>query len=158
VQRRSIKSFTHLHPHDVVIAWHHQSRRSHPIVGGARIGRIIDRARTYEERLVRASGDDATQLTSRLQVLSRRAALISWAIGLSVVCALLVSLVVTGLFLSAALAIDLTLPIAIGFVIALLSLALALVLFLREVVIANAAMTFGGTKPAKEAKGKKPTS
>jgi hypothetical protein len=122
----------------------------------SRIGRIIDRARTYEERLERSTGDAATQLTSRLQALSRRAALISWAIGLSVICALLVSLVVTGLFLSAALAIDLTLPIAIGFVVALLSLALALLLFLREVVIANAAMTFGGTKVAKEAKGKKP--
>jgi hypothetical protein len=61
---------------------------------------------------------------------------------------LLVSLVVAALFVSASLRIDLSLPIAIAFVIALLSLAAALLLFLREVFIATAALTFGGTRVA----------
>jgi hypothetical protein len=37
-------------------------------------------------------------------------------------------------------------PIAIAFVIALLSLAAALVYFLREVFIATASLTFGGVR------------
>src|SRR5688500_17350992 len=98
-----------------------------------RIGRIIDRARAMEEQLDAASSEAAAELHSRLAVLSRRAALISRAIGLCVVCGLLVSLVVAGLFIGAALRIDLSVPISVGFVIALLSLATAMVFFLREI-------------------------
>lgn len=109
----------------------------------ARIGRIIDRARAMEERLEDASRDLAADLHQRLRVLSRRATLISLAIGLCVLCGLLVSLVVAGLFIGAALRIDLAVPIAIAFVVALLSLASAMVCFLQEVFIATASLTFG---------------
>ena len=108
-----------------------------------RIGRIIDRARAMEDRLESASDELAQELHQRLDVLSRRASLISFAIGLCVVCGLLVSLVVAGLFVGAGLRIDLSAPIGIAFVIALLSLASAMVCFLREVFIATAAMKFG---------------
>jgi hypothetical protein len=108
-----------------------------------RIGRIIDRARAMEEQLEAASDAAAAELHARLDVLSRRAALISRAIGLCVLCGLLVSLVVAGLFVGAALRIDLSIPISIAFVVALLSLAAAMVCFLREVFIATAALTFG---------------
>ncbi len=54
-------------------------------------------------------------------MLSKRATLINRAIGLSVMCGLLVSLVVAALFISSALGINLDAPIAITFVIALLS-------------------------------------
>jgi hypothetical protein len=67
---------------------------------------------------------------------------------LCVLCGLLVSLVVAALFVSALLQIELALPIAVVFVIALLSLAAALLLFLREVFIATASLTFGGTRVA----------
>jgi hypothetical protein len=108
-----------------------------------RIGRIIDRARLMEEQLDAATDSAAAELHARLAVLSRRAALISRAIGLCVVCGLLVSLVVAGLFVGAALRIDLSIPISVAFVVALLSLATAMVFFLREVFIATAALTFG---------------
>ena len=62
--------------------------------------------------------------------------------------ALLVSLVVAALFVSALLRMDLVLPIAVAFVIALLSLAAALLHFLREVFIATGSLTFGGTRRA----------
>lgn len=114
-----------------------------------RIGRIIDRARAMEDKLETASEEKAAELHERLRVLSKRAALISRAIGLCVLCGLLVSLVVAGLFIAAALQIDIEAPIAIGFVVALLSLALALVYFLREIIIANASMTFGGARPGR---------
>ncbi|MET0498252.1 MAG: DUF2721 domain-containing protein [Steroidobacteraceae bacterium] len=111
-----------------------------------RIGRIIDRARSMEEKLPHANALDAAALHERLSDLSRRATLINRAIGLCVLCGLLVSLVVAALFVSASLRIDLAMPIAIAFVIALLSLAAALLCFLREVFIATASQTFGGVR------------
>lgn len=112
-----------------------------------RVGRIIDRARLMEDRLPHATAEQAEDLHQRLRVLSKRATLINRAIGLSVMCGLLVSLVVAALFISYSLAIDLTTPIAIAFVVALLSLAAALVYFLREVILATNALTFGGVRP-----------
>jgi len=101
-----------------------------------------------EARLPHATPDDARELHSRLRVLSRRATLINRAIALCVLSGLLVSLVVAALFVSSSLRIDLASPIAVTFVIALLSLAAALLLFLREVFIATRSLTFGGTRPA----------
>ena len=119
-----------------------------------RIGRIIDRARVIEERLPSASPELADELHARLRSLSRRATLINRAIALCVLCGLLVSLVVAALFVSSSLRIDLTTPIAIASVIALLSLATALVHFLREVFLATSSLTFGGVRK-QEGKGSK---
>ena len=114
----------------------------------SRIGRIIDRARIVEDRLDTATPEISRDLHARLRVLSRRATLINRAIALAVLSALLVSLVVAALFVSALLRMDLVLPIAVAFVIALLSLAAALLHFLREVFIATGSLTFGGTRRA----------
>lgn len=111
-----------------------------------RIGRIIDRARIMEDRLHTATAELSRELHARLRVLSRRATLINRAMALCVLSGLLVSLVVAALFVSASLRIDLALPIAVAFVIALLSLAAALLHFLREVFIATASLTFGGVR------------
>lgn len=111
-----------------------------------RIGRIIDRARTMEERLPNVTAEVAQDLHDRLRVLARRATLINRAIALCVTCGLLVSLVVAALFISSALRIDLATPIAVVFVIALLCLAAALIYFLREVFMATAALSFGGLR------------
>jgi len=58
------------------------------------------------------------------------------------------SLVVTALFVSASLRIDLAVAIAVAFVIALLRLAASLLHFLREVFIATRSLALGGTRPA----------
>jgi hypothetical protein len=116
----------------------------------ARIGRIIDRARAMEDQLRGAPPELSEHLHKRLRVLSKRATLINRAIGLCVLCGLLVSLVVAALFISSSLRIDLTTPIAAAFVIALLSLALALVYFLREVFLATNALDFGGVRKNSE--------
>jgi hypothetical protein len=113
-----------------------------------RVGRIIDRARLMEDRLPQATAEQADELHERLRVLSKRATLINRAIGLSVTCGLLVSLVVAALFISYSLAIDLATPIAITFVIALICFAAALVYFLREVILATNALSFGGVRPS----------
>jgi hypothetical protein len=99
-----------------------------------------------EEQLTQAAPDIAVDLHARLLVLSRRAKLINRAIALSVLSGILVSLVVASLFVSAVLKIDLALPVAIAFVAALLSLASALIGFLREVFIATESLRFGGMR------------
>src|SRR5690606_41821564 len=116
-----------------------------------RIGRIIDRARLMEAELPNASPEEADDLHERLKVLSKRATLINRAIALCVLCGLLVSLVVAALFVSAALQFELGLPIAIMFVTALLSLAAALIYFLREVFMATEMLSFGGVRRSKAA-------
>jgi hypothetical protein len=112
-----------------------------------RVGRIIDRARTMEDRLVTASPEQAEEYHKLLRVLSKRATLINRAIGLSVTCGFLVSLVVAALFISSSLGINLDAPIAITFVVALACLAAGLVYFLREVILATNSLTFGGVRP-----------
>jgi hypothetical protein len=111
-----------------------------------RIARIIDRARPMEERLATVDPDTARELHNRLKVLSRRATFINRAIALCVLSGLLVSLVVGALFVSSSWRLDLALPISIAFVIALFSLAVSLVYFLREVFIATASLSFGGLR------------
>lgn len=111
-----------------------------------RIGRIIDRARLMEERLEKADPETARALHARLKVLSRRATFINRAIGLCVLSGLLVSLVVAALFVSSSLRLDLAAPISVAFVVALFSLAVSLVYFLREVFIATSMLSFGGAR------------
>jgi len=115
----------------------------------ARIGRIIDRARLMEAELAAATPEVAEDIHRRLKVLFKRATLINRAIALCVMCGLLVSLVVAALFVSSALNLELALPIAIVFVVALLSLAAAMLYFLREVFIATSALSFGGLRMPK---------
>lgn len=107
-----------------------------------RLVRIVDRARLTEEQLLAAVDERARELHGRLSVLAKRAKLISRAIALTVLCAVLVPIVIVTLFVSALLQINLEWPIAIVFIVALVSLATGLVYFLREVFVATAVLTF----------------
>ena len=106
---------------------------------------VVDTSKPVEVGRIAVPG----AVGERLKVLSKRATLINRAIALCVLCGLLVSLVVAALFVSSALQLELAVPIAVVFVVALLSLAAALVYFLREVFIATAALSFGGVRGAK---------
>ena len=107
-----------------------------------RLVRIVDRARVAEEQLLAAVDARAEELHERLSVLAKRARLISRAIALTVLCAVLVPIVIVSLFISALLQINLEWPIACVFIVALVSLATGLVYFLREVFVATAVLTF----------------
>jgi hypothetical protein len=115
-------------------------------VFASRIARIIDRARVMEDQLAKSGPESTGDLYARLAVLSKRAKLVNRAIGLSVLSGILVSFVVAALFVSAVLKIDLSLAIAIAFVLALLGLASAFIYFLREVFIATESLRFGSVK------------
>lgn len=112
----------------------------------SRIARIIDRARLMEAKLANADAETARDLQVFLKVLSRRATFINRAIALCVLSGLLISLVVAALFVSSSLRLDLAMGISITFVIALFSLAVSLVYFLREVFLATRSLSFGGIR------------
>jgi len=108
-----------------------------------RLVRIVDRARSTEEQLSSAADTHAKELHERLFVLAKRAKLISRAIALTVLCAVLVPIVIVSLFISAMLQINMEWPIAMVFIVALVSLAVGLVYFLREVFVATSVLTIG---------------
>ena len=108
-----------------------------------RLGRIIDRARVLECRLDSASAELHPALRADLTTLSRRAKLISRAITLCTATALLVCTVIAVLFLSAFLRFDLSIPVALLFIAAMLAFFLGLLWFLREIYVATVNLRIG---------------
>lgn len=108
-----------------------------------RLARVIDRARRLEEAARSSSGQPLEERRGELVVMALRARLMNRAITLSTGSALLVALVVVLLFLSALLDFNATLPVAGLFILAMLSLIGALLLFLREVFLAIKALKIG---------------
>lgn len=103
-----------------------------------RLTRLIDRARVLQEQ-----GRDSGQDTGRsgrleLQGQKQRMGLILKAIGFCTVTMLLVALVVAIVFISVVAQIDLALVVVPLFVLAMLCLMVAVLLFLREVQLATA--------------------
>jgi shikimate kinase len=107
-----------------------------------RLARVVDRARAVEQRLVDHPGDKAP-LLSELEVLARRAGYIYKAISLAAIAALLVALVVVGLFAAAFLGIKLDATIALLFVGGMVCLAAGFIAFFVEVRIAVASLRIG---------------
>lgn len=108
-----------------------------------RLARIVDRARVLEDRMPEATAAVAEAMHTELATLAHRARLINRAITLSVLSALLVCVVIVGLFVSAYLAPDLTRGVATLFGTALLALIAALLVFLREIYLATATLRIG---------------
>jgi hypothetical protein len=108
-----------------------------------RLGRVIDRARMLEAELEAADARRAERIHGELATLSKRARLIGLGVALSVVCALLVTLLLIAAFLAAFLATDFSVLLAVVFVAALAAFSGALVVFLREVLIATATLRIG---------------
>ncbi len=108
-----------------------------------RLARVIDRARRLEEAARSASGEALKEQRGELLVMAQRARLMNRAITLSTGSALLVAIVVVLLFLGALLDFNATLPVAGLFILAMLCLIWALLLFLREVFLAIKALKIG---------------
>ncbi|HEX5963055.1 MAG TPA: DUF2721 domain-containing protein [Gemmatimonadales bacterium] len=108
-----------------------------------RLSRIIDRARTLEERAVPVLGGDQSSVQVELGLLSRRARLINSAVSLCTICALLICAVIVTLFVGAFLSSDVSVIIGLSFTGAMLALFWALVSFLREVHLATRNLRIG---------------
>jgi len=108
-----------------------------------RLSRVIDRARTLEADLETGDERRAARIRDELLALSRRARLIGLGVALSVLCALLVTLLLIAAFIDAFLAADLFYALATIFVAALVAFSASLVVFLREVLIATVSLRIG---------------
>ena len=102
----------------------------------SRLGRIVDRRRILQDRLLDLTGTDAEMIVTELQRQRHRGKLIYFAIFSAVLGALFICLVVAGAFLGALLAVDLSKEIAILFVLAMVAMIVCLGIFLREVFLA----------------------
>jgi hypothetical protein len=112
------------------------------MVMSSRLGRIIDRDRYLKELCQRSDTENKDQCLEELDCLKVRARYTNWAIFLCTSCALLVSLVIVMLFLSALFNLDVEIFIASLFVIAMLCLITSFILFLREVRLSTSAFRF----------------
>lgn len=109
----------------------------------SRLARIVDRARRLEAF---ADGDDPKSVRARseLQVIAQRGRVVSWAIALCTLTALLIAAVIALMFIGAFFSFDASVPVALLFIAAMLSMIAALALFLREVFLATATLRFSG--------------
>ena len=108
-----------------------------------RLSRIIDRGRALETQLAGHPGDAATRIQAELGALHRRAQLISRAITLCTITALLVCAVIATLFLGAFASFDTSVPVALFFVAAMVTFFAGLLFFLREIFVATANLRIG---------------
>lgn len=107
-----------------------------------RLARIVDRARGLR-REVGSSEQPSSGALRESATLTRRGTLISYSIALLTTAALLVSGVVAVLFAGASLGLDASLLVAILFIIAMAAVCVGLLLFLREIFLATAALRLG---------------
>ena len=103
-----------------------------------RLSRIIDRSRQLQDQSREPGLAVSREGRLELQVQKRRMALVLRAIELSTFTILLVAVVVAVVFVSAVTAIDLGLVVVPLFVLAMVGLMVAALLFLREVQLAAA--------------------
>jgi hypothetical protein len=108
-----------------------------------RLARIIDRARTLEDRSGHESESQQNRIHAELRFLSQRARRINTAISLCTLCALLICAVIVALFVGAFLSTDVSMVIGVIFTAAMLALFTALVSFLREIHIATRSLRIG---------------
>jgi hypothetical protein len=111
----------------------------------ARLARIVDRARTLEDR--RESTTDAARIADidqDLRYIVKRVRYINGAIILSTVSAFFTAVVVTLLFASAFSPLSVGAIIAVLFVGSLLCLSLSFLMFLIEVRVATRSIRIGG--------------
>lgn len=101
-------------------------------VCAARLSRIVDRSRDIEPRLLAAHGDEHDRLLTELRAIDRRMSLVSTAITLSVVSAVLTCLVVALLFAASLVEPRVGAAIAVLFIAATISIALGFAYFLVE--------------------------
>jgi len=107
----------------------------------SRLGRIVDRGRVVEASAADGSMDTKCA-EDELRHLSRRGRFITVSIGLCTLTALLVSAIIAMLFIGSFLSFDVSLFVALFFVVAMLAFIVALLFFLREVFIAIGGLEF----------------
>jgi hypothetical protein len=112
----------------------------------ARLARIVDRARVLHGRMPAspiASGDP-DPLILELELLVRRRRFVNVAITFGVSAALLVCLLIATLFVGSILHANVSILVAVLFVLAMVAIVGALTSFLREIFLASGSLRLGG--------------
>ena len=109
-------------------------------VCAARLARIVDRAREVTPRLLASRGSEHDRFVRDLRVLDRRMALVSRAISLTVLSAVLVCAVVVLLFAASLVGLHAATAIALLFIGSMISLASGFFIFLVETRVAARAL------------------
>ncbi|MDO8863740.1 DUF2721 domain-containing protein [Haliea sp. E1-2-M8] len=113
-------------------------------VMSGRLGRIVDRARVVERRVTTLADTAKLELASReLRTLWRRVRIINWSIGMCTASALMVCVVVVGLFVGDFWSIHIETFVVVTFVLAMLLLIAALLLLIKEVQLATRVLVAG---------------
>jgi len=102
-----------------------------------RLGRIVDRYRSLENGKPKTDAGAAALVDIEMEILSRRARLIHWAISLCTVGALFICIVIAMLFVGSMVHVGVSQAIALMFVAAMLALIAGLLSFLREIALAT---------------------
>lgn len=105
-----------------------------------RLGRVVDRARTLQERHPTTEGGEHDMIVAELRLVHRRMTLITLAVRYMVLSALAIGITVAVLFLSGLGGMDWHTAAAVTFLAAIVLLLVALVLFLRETQVAADAL------------------
>ena len=106
-------------------------------VMSGRLGRIVDRGRVLEKKISKLKdGDERNLSTNELEIIRHRYKLINWSIGMCTASGLMVCSVVVSLFIGDFWGLNIAQLIISMFVLALIWLILALLLFLIEVQLA----------------------
>lgn len=109
-------------------------------VCAGRLSRIVDRARTVEPLLLAARGSEHDRRLDEIRVLDRRMALVSWAIFLSVLAAVLICLVVILLFAATLTGWHVGTEVALMFIGCMISIGLGFAVFLFETRLGSRAV------------------
>jgi len=101
-----------------------------------RLGRAVDRRRVLEERLQSLSGEQDEDARAEIAQIGRRIRYVYRSIVFSVLCGIFVCLLIAAAFIGAFVSVELTRSVAALFVLAVASLTVSLLLFLREIFLA----------------------
>jgi hypothetical protein len=109
-------------------------------VCAARLSRIVDRSRDIEPRLLASRGREHDRWLGELHVLDRRMSLVSWAISLSVLSAVLICAVVVLLFSASLTRWHFATEIALCFIASMIAIGAAFAIFLIETRVGSRAV------------------
>lgn len=126
-------------------------------VCASRLSRIIDRSRQVEPLLLDSRGPEHERWLGEMQVLDQRMALVSWAVTLSVMSALLVCLLVSLLFAASLTSLHFGTAIALLFIASMIAIGAAFAVFLVETRVGSRAVRVRSELLQHEADDPRPT-
>jgi hypothetical protein len=109
-------------------------------VCASRLSRIVDRSRDVEPRLLESRGAEHERWIGELQTLDRRMSLVSWAIFLSVLSAMLTCLLVALLFAASLTDTQFGTAIALLFIASMIAIGAGFAVFLAETWVGSRAV------------------